>query len=212
MKAKKILFYCLAALMGGCVPVLSLQPLFTKQTLVFDEQLLGTWADDGNEPDISWQFSRLEPTAAEKLPAGLEGLAEKVYRLNLRDEDNRKGTFLAALVKLEGRLFLDVFPDKFPSGQEDVEEMDLFYNAFFFVRAHAFIKVDVTETKLTLHLTNDDKLQTLIEADPNAVASVEADDRIILTGSTQALQAFAVKYAADERVFADAIVLKRKSP
>ena len=136
MKAKKILFYCLAVLMGGCVPVLSLQPLFTKETLVFEEQLLGTWTDDGNEPDISWQFARLGPTAAEKLPDGLEGLSAKVYRLNLRDEENRKGTFLAALVKLDGKLFLDVFADRFPSGKDDAEEMDLFYNAFFFVRAH----------------------------------------------------------------------------
>ena len=121
MRIKKVLFYCLAVLMGGCVPVLSLQPLFTRQTLVFEEQLLGTWTDDGNEPDISWQFARLESSAAEALPDELEGLSAKVYRLNLRDEENRKGTFLAALVKLEGKLFLDVFPDKFPSGEDDVE-------------------------------------------------------------------------------------------
>ena len=212
MRAKKTLFYCLAALLGGCAPVLSLQPLFTNQTLVFEEQLLGTWVDDANDPNTSWQFARLEPTAAENLPDGLGDTPEKVYRLNLRDEKDRKGTFLAALVKLDGKLFLDVLADRFPSGQEDIEEMDLFYNAFLFVRAHTFIKIDMTETKLTLRLTNDDKLQALLDAEPNAVPSFEADDRIILTASTPVLQAFVTKYAADERVFADEIVLERRRP
>ena len=91
MKTHKILFYGLAALLGGCVPVLSLQPLFTRQTLVFDEQLLGTWVDDANDSDISWQFSRLESGAADELPDELEGLSEKVYRLNLRDEGEPAG-------------------------------------------------------------------------------------------------------------------------
>ena len=212
MRTRKILFYCMAALLGGCVPVLSLQPLFTKQTLVFDEQLLGTWVDDANEPDTSWEFARLEPSAADTLPDELEGLSETVYRLNLRDEEDRKGTFLAALVKLDGKLFLDVFPNTFPSGKEDIEEMNLFYNAFFFVRAHTFIKVDAIGTQLKLRITDDDKLQQLLDTEPNAVPSVEADDRIILTASTPMLQTFVTKYADDERVFADEVILERRHP
>lgn len=212
MRIRKVLFYCLAALLGGCVPVLSLQPLFTQRTLVFDEQLLGTWAEGADDPEVSWQFSHLESSAAEALPDELKDLSAKVYRLNLRDKEGRNGVLLAALVKLDGKLFLDVFPDKFPSGQDDVEKMDLFYNAFLFVRAHTFIRVDLNETELTLRLTNDDKLQTLIDADPNVIASVAADDRIVLTAPTAALQAFVTKYADDERVFADEIVLKRQSP
>jgi hypothetical protein len=212
MKAKKILFYGLAVLLGGCVPVLSLQPLFTKQTLVFDEQLLGTWADDADEPEVSWEFTRLESRAADALPDELEGLSEKAYHLNLRDKEARQGSFLAVLVQLEGKLFLDIFADRFPSGEDDVEEMDLFYNAFLFVRAHTFIRVDMTDETLTLRLTNDDKLQTLLDAEPNAVSTVAADDRIILTAPTAALQAFVTKYAGDERVFADEVVLERTGP
>lgn len=212
MKAKQILFYSLAALLGGCVPVLSLQPLFTRQTLVFDEQLLGTWVDDANEPDLSWQFAPLEPAEAERLPNELEGLAEKVYRLKLRDNEDRQGAFLAVLVNLDGKLFLDVLVDRFPSGQEDIEEMALFYNAFFFVRAHTFIRVDAIGGQLKLRLTNDDAFQKLIEAEPNAISSVSVDERIVLTAATPALQAFVTKYADDERVFADEVTLERRRP
>ncbi|UCD53346.1 MAG: hypothetical protein JSW27_11995, partial [Phycisphaerales bacterium] len=128
------------------------------------------------------------------------------------DKEDRKGSLLAVLVKLDGTLFLDVFADKYPSGEDDVEDMDLFYNAFLFVRAHTFTKVDMSDGELTLRLTDDDKLQTLLDAEPNAVSTVAADDRIILTAPTAALQAFVTKYAGDERVFADEIVLKRRTP
>ena len=46
MNTRKLLFYLLAVLLGSCVPVMSLHPLFTKEHLVFEEKLLGTWADD----------------------------------------------------------------------------------------------------------------------------------------------------------------------
>lgn len=210
MRAKKTLFYGLAILLGGCIPVLSLQPLFTKQTLVFDEQLLGIWADDANDPDSTWQFARVEPAAAESLPDVLEADYDKIYRLRLRDEEDRTGSFIATLVELDGKRFLDIFPDTFPSGREDVEEMNKFYNAFFFVRGHTFVKVDRVGTQLTLRLTNDDKLQTLLDTEPNAIAFTEADDRIILTASPEALQAFVGKYADDERLFADEVVLERQ--
>jgi hypothetical protein len=210
MNAKTILFYGLAVLLGGCVPVLSLQPLFTAQAVAFEEPLLGTWIDDANEPDISWQFARLEPAEAKALPEELEPLARKIYRLDLRDKEDRRGVFLAVLTRLDGKLFLDVFAHRFPSGAEDVEDMALFYNAFLFVRGHTFIRVDMAGSLLKLRLTNDDKLQELLEADPQAIAALEADDRIVLTAPTAALQAFAVRYADDERVFADEVVLTRK--
>ena len=57
MNWKKLVSYGLAVLMAGCVPIVSLHPLFTKDTLVFEEKLLGTWAEQsgsrrsrGNSP------------------------------------------------------------------------------------------------------------------------------------------------------------------
>ncbi len=36
-RAKKALFYLLAALLGGCVPVMSLHPLYTEKDVVFEK-------------------------------------------------------------------------------------------------------------------------------------------------------------------------------
>jgi len=48
MKTKKLLFYSLAALLGGCVPVMSLHPLYTEKDVLFEEKLLGRWVDGPN--------------------------------------------------------------------------------------------------------------------------------------------------------------------
>ena len=59
MKVKKFLFYLLAALLGGCVPVMSLHSLYTEENVVFEEKLLGTWVDDPNSPETIWEFRLL---------------------------------------------------------------------------------------------------------------------------------------------------------
>lgn len=206
MKTRTVLFYGLAVLMGGCVPLVSLQPLFTGADLAFDEKLLGTWADE-----VTWEFARLEAgDATEMLPDELQDQQANVYRLNITDEDGRKGSFVACLVEIGDKRFLDVFPDKFPDGGQDAEQMKLLYNAFFFLRVHTFVKVDSVNDKLTLRLTDDDKFEKLIEAEPKAIAHEMVEERPVLTASTSELRAFIVKYADDARLFPTELVLPRK--
>ncbi len=211
MKTKKIAFMCLAALLGGCVPILSLHPLFTEENVVFEEKLLGTWVDDSDPPELTWEFARLDPTAVESLQEQFGDQVKKFYRLNITDQEGRKGSLAACLVKLKDRQFLDVFPDKFPSGETDMEEAKLMYNAFFFVSAHTFLRVDSIGKELTLRLTVEDRFKELLEANPDAVEFTRVDDRSILTASTKKLQAFVVKYAGDERLFPGDITLVRKT-
>ncbi len=194
MKTKKLLFYVLAALLGGCIPVMSLHPLFTEETLVFEEKLLGTWVDDSNN---IWEFK--DPNEQ-----------EKIYKLIFIDDEDKKGSFVVHLVKLENRLFLDVFPDQFPSEQQDWEKMNWAYNFFFFEPAHTFIKINDIEPELKLQLTDDDELKKLLKENPNAVEHTSTEDKFVLTASTEELQAFVLKYADDDRLFTDEITLTRK--
>jgi hypothetical protein len=220
MKAKKILFYGLAVLLAGCGPIFSLHPLFTGENIVFEEKLLGTWADDPNKPNNTWEFTRLDEAAtgdlAEELGWGdeLGDGAKKFYRLNVTTTENdkiQKGAVVACLVKLQDRLFLDVFADKFPSGEQDVEKLPLLYNAFFFVPVHMFVRVDRAGNQLKLGLTDDEKFAKLLEAEPVAVKHEMLGDRPVLTASTKELQAFVLKHAGDEKLFANEMTLTRKS-
>ena len=212
MRAKKLMLYGCTALLAGCVPVVSLHPLFTPDTMVFEEKLLGTWVQDSNRPQVTWEFTRLEESAAERLPPAMRDEFQKCYRLNLRDDEGRKGSFAACLVKLQDKLFLDVLPDKFPSGQHNVEQMPLAYNAFFFVPVHTFVRIEAIGEQLKARLTDDEEFKMLRAAEPKAVRCDTLDDRPVLTAPTAELQAFVTRYADDQRLFPSALTLVHPKP
>ena len=165
---------------------------------MFEEKLVGIWVDDANG---TWEFRRPRKS-------------EKAYELVLSSPEGNRGSFVANLVKLENRLFLDVYPKQSACGKlEDLNEAEWFYNAFFFVPVHTFIKIDSIEPQLRMRLTDDEKMGELLKEDPNVVKHEVVEDYdggIVLTGSTKELQAFVLKYADDSRVFTDEIVLSRK--
>ena len=195
MNAKKFFFYLLAVLLGGCVPILSLHPLFTEKDVVFDEKLLGTWVDDPNSPEVTWEFKRADTN-------------DSAYRLIFSDKEGKKGMFVAHLVKLKDKLFLDICPA--PWEQQDPNKIEWVYNTLFLIPAHTFVKIDSIEPQLKMLLTDDDKMKEFLKADPNAVKHEFLEDSPILTGSTKELQIFVLKYADGDKVFVKDITLNRK--
>jgi len=210
VKTKKLLFYLLAGILGGCIPVMSLHPLYTEEDLVFEEKLLGTWVDDSNN---IWEFK----DANEQ---------EKMCKLIFVDNEDKKGSFVARLVKLENKLFLDVFPNQLPCKAEKqkhqlVEDKIMLtvkvspkwhYNTFFFVPFHSFIKINSIKPHLKMQLTDDEGMGKLLAEDPNAIKHEIVDGTLVLTASTKELQAFVLKYADDSRLFTDEIIYSRKKP
>lgn len=195
------MLFCLLGLAAGCGPILSLNPLFTKDSLVFDERLLGAWRGDANDPNMSLEFARLDEGSAGNLPKELAGEAGRIYRMTLSEKGQPKGDLIACLVKLGERRFLDVFPNRFPSGESDPETTKLPFNASFFLHSHIFARVDAIGDRLTIGLTDDEGFRKLVEAEPKAVTYATTEDGLILTASTKELQAFVTKYAADQRLF-----------
>jgi len=211
MRMKKLAPYGVVVLLAGCVPIVSLHPLFTKETVTFEEKLLGTWVEEADKPQVTWEFAHLEAGAAERLPAEMRDQIQKCYRVDVVDDKGQKGSFAACLVKLQDKLFLDVLPDKFPGGEQDPEKMKLAYNAFFFMPVHSFVRVNSIGDQLKIRLTDDDGFKKLLEAEPKAVKYDMIDERPVLTASTAELQTFLAKYADDERLFPSDLTLTRKS-
>jgi hypothetical protein len=209
MKTRKLVPYCLVVLLAGCGPILSLHPLFTKETAVFEEKLLGTWLVDVNTPESTWEFACLEADAVERLPAELGGQTQKCHRTNIVDK-GRKGSFVACLVKLQDRLFLDIWPDKFPSGAQDPNSMKLAHNAPFFLPIHVFVRVNSIGDQVRIHLPEHDGLKKLLKAKPKAVKYDIFGEEPILAAPTEELQAFMAKYG-DERLFPYDLTLKKES-
>jgi hypothetical protein len=199
MRAKKFLFYLLAALLGGCIPVMSLHPLFNEKDVVFDEKLLGTCVqkEEPNGAETIWDFKRADAN-------------ENAYKLTFTDKESKKGLFVAHLVKLENRLFLDVYPSEPPWDEKDPNKVEWLHNTFFFIPVHTFIKVNGVEPELKLQITDDDEFKKLLKEDPNAVEHTSIEGKLVLTASTKELQAFVLKYADDSRVFTAEGTLHRK--
>ena len=197
-RTQKIILFLLAGLLGGCVPVMSLHPLYTENDLVFDEKLLGTWVDDSNENML--EFSKSEKS---------QKTYQVIYSVT-KEEGKGKGIFDAHLVKLEGKLFLDVFPNQLPCGEiEDPNQTKWFYNAFFSIPVHTFAKVDSIEPQLKLRLSDNETMKELLKKDPNAVGHEMLEENAVLTAKTKELQKFAVKYADGKEFFSEELVMKR---
>jgi hypothetical protein len=196
MNARKLLSYMLPLLLGGCVPVLSLYPLYTKEDLVLEKKLPGTWVDDANSPETTWEFKRIDEP-------------QNAYQLIFTDEDGNKGSFVAHLLKLQDKLFLDITPSELPWEPDDPNKMDWPYNSFFLIPAHAFLKIDSIEPKLKMRLALESKIEELLKENPKAVTYTTVGERLILTASTKELQAFVLKHVDDDRLFADEIALVR---
>ena len=210
MKTKKFLFYLLAVLLGGCIPVKSIQPLYTKENVVFEKKLVGTWVDDPNSPNTTWEFKRVVVDSNNESKFELFGEPEKAYELIFSDNEGKRGSFFAHLVKLENRLFLDVYPSQWPHMPQDPNKVEWLYNHLFFMPVHTFIKVDSIKPQLKMRLTNESEMKKLFEEDPNALKHTLVEESLILTASTKELQAFVLKYANDSRVFTDETILSRK--
>jgi hypothetical protein len=181
MEMNKRTFCFLALLLTGCLP--SLHPLYNDETLIFRQELIGKWSKIEWMEDHSafWQFRQ----------AG-----EKEYELRIHDDEAvEHGRFSAHLIEIEGLMFLDIFPDSKP-----LEDLDDFYQIHI-LPVHTFMKVDQINPNLQLRMIDYEKMEEILENDPNSLKHEIVDDRIVLTARTEELQNFVIKHV--ETIFAE---------
>jgi hypothetical protein len=214
-------------LLTGCVPVDSLNPLYTDKDLAFDESLLGSWVgpDKGEE-------------------GGLEILArqqdgKKGYLLVMTDKSKdlnvfKKTVYHAQLVKLNEHLFLDVVQESFEpqsttyllevkSGKSGatiepalVKLGEAAYLEFqngapdgkvgaHLRRAHWILKAVRKEKTLQLDWIDDEVFRKAVQAGtvklPNMLLGEGKNKDVVITASTQELQKFMAEHADDKTFF-----------
>jgi hypothetical protein len=146
----------------GCLP--SLHPLYTDQTVTFDEQLIGKWVDNGT----MWSFYKN---------------GDKQYGLNITSnkKEEKQARFDAHLVQLGKYRFIDLYPPK--NTLEEMPEM----SRLNMVRGHTFLKLDLDEPNLMLQWIS---FADLIKEDPNMLKHEMLDDdpSILITAEPNELQ------------------------
>jgi len=168
---------------AGCIP--SLHPLYTDADIVFEPALVGTW--DGGDAEPSLVFTQ----------AG-----EDAYTLVYTEDSEESGAFDVHLASINGRLFLDLFP----------QEPDIDASAFYMLHlmpVHTFALVELSEQELKLSVIDPNWLDELLKQDPSAIKHEMVMDYPVFTASTEELQAFVTKYAETEGAFSTPMPLKR---
>lgn len=175
---------CVAVFTGCMVP--SLNPLFAEKDLVAYSDIIGNWSQDGKDED-SWKFEK-------------DG---KTYKLTHWDEKKRKATFTVSIGKIGTNVFMDVFPsDERPD--EHLSDMAVMH----LVPAHTFLKVQKQGAAMNLVALDLEWTTKTLKDDPKMIAHVMRDNYPVLTASTEELQRFVGKLAANTNAFKNTIELQ----
>jgi hypothetical protein len=216
----------------GCLPVDSLNPLYTDKDVVSDKSLLGVWVGTDNSDE-----SELEINAQ----TNLLGKTTDTYVLTMRDKNDGKSfksvtVYSAKLVDLGGRRFLDVMPETFEARAESYPLqiksgksgmtiapglLRLAMGSYMefsqgesggkleahLRRAHWFFKVNKNGDKLQLDWADDEAFRKKVESGaihlPNALLGDGKTRDVVITASTPELQKFVLAHADDGTLFSD---------
>ncbi|HLG13880.1 MAG TPA: hypothetical protein VJH03_05040 [Blastocatellia bacterium] len=171
----------LALFLTACVP--SLHPLYTEKDLTFDPALLGEWRETKPDSKSTLTFTQGEG---------------KAYKLTSKDGSDKAENYIAHLVKLGDKRFLDVKPDPSPACD------------WSGLRWHMFFLVSQTEPTLRLWDLNDEWVETLLKKNPAALKHEIVDGDLLLTASTKQLQDFVLRNVSTKGVFTDPVDYARK--
>jgi hypothetical protein len=169
MKSKFVVWGVVALIaLGGCVP--SLNPVYRPEDLVFDAAALGVWTEEDGK--AKWEFLQRD---------------DKSYRLLYTDREGQQGRFIAHLAKIDGHLFLDLYPE------EVATDANSFYK-FHLVPIHTIYYVRQIEPKLELAAIDYQWLSDELVKKPPAIQTSVFNGRSLITAPTDDVRAFVVKH------------------
>ena len=176
----------------GSLFTTSLQPFYTQLDLEADSRLNGLWSD--KEGEVTFSFEERK-----------EKGKEKEYKLVVKEKDGEQevsGEFEARVVRLGAFYFLDIYPQSSKEGNE-------FYRAHF-TRAHTIARVEISQDSIQMAFLSARWLKAKMDEKSVDTPCVEADDTLMLTGTTQEVQELVFSHANDDGAFADSVLLEKQ--
>jgi hypothetical protein len=185
----------------GCLFLLSacnlrsLNPFFTEDMVVFDNDILGVWANETEGQE--WKFSIEKDILAESTEPDSIGML-----LELR-EGNQTFQFLAVQFEAEKSAYLNLFPIV----EEDHENFWLSH----FIPAHGLLKIELKKDKLLLHIPDFDVAKDLLESEDIGFSEVGlVEDHLLITDESENLVEFVKALGKKKKGFDKEIELTRK--
>lgn len=198
----------------SCIP--SLHPLYTKDKIVYLENLVGVWADsNGNSND---QGKGKIHSDENKIPAIWEFREneENGYLLIHQDQKGRKAAFDIFLVKLGNEYFMDFYPADFPKGESPYSDKCIDHrqnelSAYHNLPVHTFAKVIFTGESINIKMFDPDFLDNLFKHRQIRIKHERIDDGgYVLTAQPEELQKFVEKYSNHKDAFFNGVTVLNK--
>lgn len=150
----------LLGLLSGCVP--SLYPLYTDTDIIIDDKVVGDWGE--------CRIAKAE---------------SNTYHVVMVDKSG-EGHFIGRLVKLEGKMFLDITPDR--------KQIENSVNAIYqmaLLPLHLFFYVRQATPTLEMASMEPKRFKERLKLNPKALAVMDSNGGVIIS-PTRDLQAFVV--------------------
>jgi hypothetical protein len=226
MNKRHLALLALLALLTGCVPVDSLNPLYTDADVIFDDALVGQWVPvDHSQEQIVFKFERVK--------GGYILLASAKNKSD-------KYAYLVHLLSIGKNRFLDVVPAEVhintlenplklaqskPGKNLEPHLVHLGLGAYLevlggaqpaaYVRgAHWFFKFQFDGKKFRLDGTDDEKFLQAIESDRFHIdtAGFEKSKDLLITAGTNDLQKFVMEHIDDDSFFTQHVPAMERMP
>lgn len=203
LKIKFAISFVLLLIISSSCLITSLHPLYTKNDLVFNDTLLGTWTDDDSSTWVIERYFQPDIFGVENKKDSLKEKVTKTYKLTYISE-KAGGELLLHISKLDNSFFIDFFPNI------DGEE---FLNNYFIemhhLPVHSFGIIDINDSIVKINLLNEEWLSEKVESQEVDINIHEIEDWKLITSSTSEIQVFLIKYAKNKDAFDNEIVLRR---
>jgi hypothetical protein len=226
MNKKYVVFFALVACLTGCVPLDSLNPIYTDKDIVFDRSLVGAWVTADKKDNSTLKFVALEENGKET--------GYTVTMTDLKGEDECQSMeFQARLVNFGGHRFLDLartqweantysYPLKIKQarGGASIEPRFLRLGMAAYMEftggpqprallrtAHWFFRVATDGKTLRLDWVDDDKFRKAVAEGKfhivHALLSDQKSTDVLVTAGTLELQKFLTEHGDDEALFTE---------
>lgn len=177
---------------SGCL-VLSLYPIYTKDTLVKLDSLEGTWMQNDSS---SWTF-RLDTLSLYKIT-----IREFERSISTPSEDSSDTTFkfkgtneyIGGLTRINGVCFLDLLPEKINDTSGSI-------HSIHFISGHSISKLTISGDSLIISFLDKRWLEKSSNKIKKSIGYIDNETNAVLTAPTKDLRKFLAKFAKDTNAF-----------
>ncbi|MBV7267596.1 hypothetical protein [Winogradskyella luteola] len=195
MKTKGIILILAFIFFSSCI-VKSLQPFYTKDSLSFNEKLVGNWIDhEKGEWTVESIKTKFEDDKKQGIEISKEELAfletyEEGYYIKYLSKEKEAG-FIAMPFKIKQHYFLDFIPIEI----EDEEINSL--AAQHLLKTHSVAKLNINSNKdITFSWLSEERIKDLFDGQKIRLKheKIGFQEDLLLTASSEELYAFLTQY------------------